>query len=120
MKVLLDTNFLLMPNQFGVDIYAYLKFYEIFTLSSCVSELKQLSRKKNKDALAAKIALKLIEQNKVEIMSLEEKNTDKAILDYAVEKKCAVGTNDKELIKALKKQSIKIIRLRQSKYLVEE
>ena len=120
MKVLLDTNFLLMPNQFGIDIFEYLKFYDVFTLSQCVDELKKLSKGKGKDGRAARIGLDLIKKNDIEVVKSPEKTTDRAILAYAVRENCMVGTNDKELIKALKKKGIKIIRLKQKKYLVEE
>ncbi len=120
MKVLLDTNFLMLPNQFGIDIFEYLKFYEIFTLSQCIDELKKLSKKKGKDSKAAKIGLNLLEMNKVNIVKSLEKVVDKAILEYAIKENCLVATNDKELIKALKKKGIKIIRLKQKKYLIEE
>ena len=120
MKVLLDTNFLLLPNQFGVDIFRYLEYYDIFTLSSCLDELKKIGRGKGKDGRAAKVALKLIEQNKMKVIKSSEKTTDRAILQYAIDEKCTVATNDKELIKALKNRGIKIIRLRQKKYLAEE
>jgi hypothetical protein len=119
MKVLLDTNFLLLPNQFGVDIFEFLKYYKLATLSSCLDELKKLSRKKSKDGLAARVALQLIKQNNVEIIRTKEKG-DRAILNYAAAERCVVATNDKELIKALKKYGIKVIRLRQKGYLTEE
>ncbi len=119
MKVLLDTNFLMMPNQFGVDIFEFLKYYDVAVLSSCLDELKKLSKKKGSDGKAAKIALRLIEENKVEVIRAKEK-CDRAILDYAPGNKCTVGTNDKALIKALKNKGVKIIRLKQKKYLIEE
>jgi len=119
MKILLDTNFLMLPAQFGVDIFEYLDCYEIITLSSCVDELKRIAKKRGKDAAAAKVALKLIKENNVKAVRTKEK-ADKAILNYAANEKCAVGTNDKNLIARLKKHGIKIIRLRQKKYLVEE
>ncbi len=119
MKALLDTNFLMLPNQFGIDIFEYLKYHEVCTLSSCVDELKKIGRQKGKDSVSAKIALRLIEQNKIEIINSEER-ADKAILNYAMKEKCIVGTNDKALIKALKKNGIRIIRLKQKRYLTEE
>src|SRR3989338_3080201 len=54
MKVLIDTNMMLVPHQFGVDIFEFLREYEIFTLSSCASELKKLSREKGDDGIAAR------------------------------------------------------------------
>ena len=96
MKILLDTNFMMVPNQFGVDIFEFLKDYEIFTLSACVDELKKLAKKKGKDGLAAKIALKLVKEKNIEIVKVIDKG-DRAILDYATLDDCSVGTNDKEL-----------------------
>ncbi|MCX6815286.1 MAG: DNA-binding protein [Candidatus Aenigmarchaeota archaeon] len=119
MKALLDTNFLLLPHQFGVDIFEYLKYYDIATLSSCIEELKKLAKKKGDTAVAARVALLLLKQKNVKIIHTKEKTVDKAILDYALQEKCTVGTNDKELIKALKKHSVKVIRLKQNKYLEE-
>ncbi len=119
MKILLDTNFMMIPNQFGVDIFEFLKDYEILTPSSCVDELKKLSKKRGKDGMAAKVAIRLIKEKKVEVIRAREKG-DRAILNYAVQEKCSVGTNDKELIKALKNNGIKIIRLKQKKYLAED
>lgn len=120
MKVLIDTNFFLLPNQFGIDIFQELGFYDLVTLSSCMEELKRLSAKKSKDGMAAKIALKLIGMKDVDIVAPKAKNCDKAILDYAAREDCMVATNDKALIKALKSRGVKIIRLKQKKYLTEE
>lgn len=119
MKIILDANFLMMPHQFGVDIFEYLKDYEIETLSPVIEELKKLAKKRNDDGIAAKVALKLTKENKVKIIRTKE-TADKAILDLAVREKCAVGTNDKALIEALKENHIKIIRLKQKKFLAEE
>ena len=120
MKVLVDTNFFLLPNQFGVDIFDELKLYDMFTLSACMEELKKISTKKGKDGTAAKIGLKLIGMNDVDIVRVKGRNCDKAILDYASRENCIVATNDKELIKALKSRGVKIIRLKQKKFLSEE
>lgn len=118
MKILIDTNMLLVPHQFGVDIFEFLREYEMITLSSCIGELKKLSRKRGDDGLAARVGLKLVKEN-VNIIKTKEKG-DKSILIYALREKCAVATNDKELIKALKSKGIRIIRLKQKKYLAEE
>ena len=119
MKIILDTNFMMIPHQFGVDIFEFMKEYEMLTVSSCVDELKKLGKKRGDDGLAARIALKLIKDNKIKIIR-SKGPADKSILDYSIREKCAVGTNDKELIKALKNNGIRIIRLKQKKYLSEE
>ena len=119
MKILLDTNMMLVPHQFGVDIFEFLREYEIITLSSCMDELRKLSKKRGDEGLAARVGLKLLKENRVKTAKTKEKG-DKSILNYAVREKCAVATNDKGLIEALKTNHVKIIRLKQKKYLAEE
>ena len=70
MKFLLDTNFLLIPGQFKIDIFSELNKYgkpKLFTLDLVVQELKTLSTGKGKDSAAAKLALELLQQKKVDI-----------------------------------------------------
>ncbi len=119
MQVLLDTNIVMVPHQFGVDIFEFLKDYTPITLSSCVKELEALSKKKSNDGIAAKVALQLIKEKKVKVFDTNGP-ADKCIIEYAKNNHVSVATNDKELLKALKTHGIRIIRLRQSKYLVEE
>ncbi len=119
MKVILDTNMLMVPHQFGVDIFEFLKDYDIAVLSSCMDELKKLAKKRGDIGKGAKIALALVKDRHIEVIKTKDK-ADRAILNYASENGVSVATNDVELIKALKKHHVKIIRLRQGKYLVEE
>lgn len=116
MQVLLDTNFLMLPAQ-KADIYSMLESRELVTLDACVAELKKLAAGNGKAAAYAKVALELAKKLKV---AESKGNTDRAIISYALAKKCAVATNDRDLIKSLKSHGVKIIRLRQGKYLVEE
>ncbi|HIG96753.1 MAG TPA: DNA-binding protein [Candidatus Aenigmarchaeota archaeon] len=118
MKALIDTNMLLVPHQFGVDVFEFLRDYELFTLSSCRAELRKLSHKRGDDGKAAKIGLMLLKENKIPVVRVKEQG-DKAILNYAIQERCSVATNDIALIKALKNSNIKIIRLKQKKYLEE-
>ena len=118
MKLLLDTNFLMLPAQHKVDIYSKLKGHEFLTTVQCIKELKKIAKGKGKPAVHAKVALELAENN-VKVVSAEG-NPDSAILDYAVRNNCAVATNDRILIQSLKRHNIKIIRLRQWKLLTEE
>ena len=118
MECLLDTNFLMVPAQFKVDIFSELGEYELVTLDRCMTELEKISKGKGRDAAAAKIAMKMA-KGRVRIARAEGRGTDTAIVNYAKKKKCAVATNDQNLMKTLKKYGIKIIRLRQKKYLTE-
>lgn len=118
MKILLDTNFLLLPPQRKVDIYNELAGHELVTLESCMKELEKIAASGKKDASRAKAAL-LLAKGRVEVLGTKWKG-DRAIVNYAVENKCGVATNDRELIKSLKRHNIRIFRLRQRKYIVKE
>jgi rRNA-processing protein FCF1 len=116
-SLLLDTNFLLAPVQFKVNIYDELSDYQLLTLEKCINELEKIADGKSRDAPSAKIAMDLIMEKGIKIIATKEKITDSAILSYAKKHGCAVATNDRKLIKTLKSNKIKIIRLRQRKFL---
>ena len=124
-KILLDTNFLLIPYQFKVDIFAQIDRimhfqYKIFVLDKSVEELKKvIEGQKGKSKDAAKIALKLIAIKNIGIIKTEsDKKTDDIILDIAKEVKYIVATQDKDLKRRLINQGIEVIVLRQKKILV--
>ena len=123
-KILLDTNFLLIPYQFKVDIFTQIDKistfkYEIFILDKTLEELKKIVREqkgKNKDA--AKIALKLISIKNVGVMKTKShKNTDDVILDIASKEGYIVATQDKDLKRKLINHNVSVIVLRQKKIL---
>lgn len=119
--IILDTNFITIPYQFGVDIFEEIERiiqggYELVTLDGVIKELKDLEKNKGKDSKAAKIGLELTEKKKVKIIKTGEKDVDKAILNL-VSKKTIVATNDKELRQRLKDKNVKIIYLRGKNHL---
>ncbi|MBS3056438.1 MAG: nucleotide-binding protein [Candidatus Aenigmarchaeota archaeon] len=119
--ILLDTNIILIPAQFKVDVFEELKKYDkLCILSQSIGELERLSAGKGKKAREARVGLELIRIKKSNIIEYSGQNTDKTILNYAIEHKCKVATNDKKLIKLLKDNNIIVFRLRQRKYFVEE
>ncbi|WP_342771828.1 PIN domain-containing protein, partial [Methanoculleus sp. UBA300] len=69
MKVLLDTNALLMPVQFGIDLYDELQAlfgdFEPVTLEEVVGELSGLSRGRGRDATAARVGLAMARRSTV-------------------------------------------------------
>ncbi len=121
-KIVLDTNFLLAAVQFRVDAFGQLREFgrSFVVLRPCVSELEEISRKKSKPGVYARIALQMIKHRGVKTTRIMERSTDTAILRFAEKHGCMVATNDKKLIKRLRNKGIKIIRLRQKKYLVSE
>jgi len=123
-KILLDTNFLLIPYQFSVDIFTQIDKismfeYKIFILDKTLEELKKIveeQKGKNKDA--AKIALKLISIKNIEVIkSNSNKKTDDIILDIASKGDYIVATQDKDLKSRLINHSIEVIVLKQKKIL---
>ena len=125
-KIIIDTNFLLIPAQFKVDIFHELEricnfAYELVVVPETVSELKYLikdSKTSGKDKKAAKLALQLMKRYKVKTLhnyGKVFKRADEAILDIA-DKKSYVATQDKEL-KRLLQEKCNLIILRQKQYL---
>ncbi len=120
MKIILDTNFLLIPGKFKVDVFSELERFgkpELFTLDLVVSELEKLSKGRGKDAGNAKLGLELVKKNKVKTIKSSGKNTDSEIERLAAEEDYIVCTQDRELIEKLKREGIQIIHLRQKRYL---
>lgn len=117
MRILLDTNMLLDAIKFRVDIVDEAhRFGEPFTLSTCISELRKIADSRTKEAAQAKMAINLA--SAIQVIKVEG-GGDRAILSSAAGYKCLVATNDKNLIKALQSKGIRVLRLRQKKYLAE-
>jgi hypothetical protein len=111
----------MIPYQFNVDIFEEInrimeEEYELIILDKIIEELEKITKSKGKDAAAAKIALGLIEVKNVKIINTNEKKVDNAIVALA-DKDSIVATNDKVLKEKLKNKNIRIIYLRNKKYL---
>jgi rRNA-processing protein FCF1 len=117
MEILLDTNALMLPAQKKVDIYRMEG--TLITLENCMKELEKLAENRGKAGAYARVALELAKKN-VHVIPSAARSTDKAIVAYAAAENCAVATNDAALIKSLKSHNIKVIRLKQGKFLVPE
>lgn len=120
-KILLDTNFLLIPAQFNIDIFSEINRicqfkYKLYVLDKIIDELKSIQkdkRQKLKNKKAAKLALQLIEAKKVNIIKTKQ---DKPVDDLiAALKGYIIATQDINLKKRLK---AKIITLRAKKKLI--
>ena len=114
-RVILDTNFLMLPAQFGVDVFGKLREllegeYELVTSRMALFELMRLSAGRGKDAGAARVALKLVEERKVAVEESAEPVDD--WLTAEGKKGAIVCTNDGELILRLKRGKVKCVRLR--------
>ncbi|MBI5224221.1 DNA-binding protein [Candidatus Micrarchaeota archaeon] len=110
--VILDTNFLLIPYQFKINIVVeierLLERAHYFVISSrTVAELEHISKTRNKDGRAATLALKTIEANKKNIEIIQStQEVDDWIYENAEKMHAVVCTNDAQLRRRLKGQKI--------------
>ncbi|WP_297466689.1 PIN domain-containing protein [Thermococcus sp.] len=120
-----DTNFLLVPGQFGVDIISELNRildvkFRIVVPNVVLDELDVIERKtRGKDLLAVRMAKKLAERfETVEIGRFGEKPIDDQIYEFAVgNERVIVCTNDKGLKKRLREKGVPVVYLRSKKIL---
>ena len=121
-RVLLDTNFLLLPFQRRIDIFEEIPrliggHVQFLLLPQILTELKWLETTgSSKERTAAKSSLILVEQycqilNEIP-PSMKELDADSALVQAALELGAIVATNDSELRRRLVKQGSRAIFLR--------
>jgi len=136
-EVIVDTNALLIPGEFGVDIFeelARLGYVHIIVPKMVLTELDRLRQRsglKGKEKIAANVGYSLIrkytdtsEQERMSTgctISIEagagevekgEEHTDEMIVELARKRKAAVLTNDEELRTKLSQAGIVTVYLR--------
>ena len=123
-KIILDTNFLLIPGQFGVDIFSEIDRlcdfkHELVVVPETLIELESIIKGKGskKDKMAAGLGLQLMKKHKVKTLKYRKlyKRADEAIISVAATDGF-VATQDNGLRKRLKNLSGAII-LRKKQYL---
>ncbi len=121
-KVLLDTNFILIPAKFKVDIYEEIRRlmnepYDIYVLDKSLIELENIIKlQKGKEKAAARLGKAILEARKPKTLkTTSNEYVDKIILGL---RGYIVATNDKELRLKLKKEGVRTILLRQKNHLV--
>jgi hypothetical protein len=123
-KILLDTNFLLIPVQFKVDIFSEIERimfepYKLYIIDKTIDELNKIAanrKQKLKNRKAAKLGLQLIKAKKVNIIKTEEDRYADDII--AGLEGFIVATQDIELKRRLRAKKVKIITLRSKKKLI--
>ncbi len=125
-SVIVDTNALLIPGQFGVDIFQELErlgYSHIIVLKSVLSELQVLMRRhdlKGKDRIAAKVGHSLVlkyasrtgRYNVTIEDADEDQETDELIAMQAAKRDAAVFTMDDDLKRELMRAGIPTVHLR--------
>jgi rRNA-processing protein FCF1 len=125
-RVILDSNFLMIPIQFHIDIFRELdellnQKVETVIPSPVYEEIQRIACGKSKLAKEAKLALKIAEKSEVlEVKLGPGESTDDLIARLAREWGCLVATNDRELRRKLRGLTVPVIYLRQKSRLAIE
>jgi len=122
MLIIPDTNFLIYLSKYKLwdDLEKLYGKYKLVILPEVAYELIKLSKKgKEKE-----YSLVAIELTKIKKINEKKGYADKAILKKAkklkkTKKRFTIGTMDKILMDKLNKQNVKILTIRQKKYIME-
>jgi rRNA-processing protein FCF1 len=122
--VVLDTNFLLIPGEYKIDIFRQSKDIlntndiDFIVFDKTIYELQSLAQKKSKYSSSAKVGLSLINDKNISIMpSKDDKYVDNMFLDIEsyfpkAEREIIVATQDKELKQRLMNQESRSKKIR--------
>ena len=121
-KIILDTNFLLIPLQFRVDIFTEFERicgfrYGLYAYAKTIDELKNIMQTASgKDRKAAEFGLKLIKLKNITIIKSGQKDVDSLILEN-LDEDTIVATQDINIKKKLLEKGASVIIIWQKKYL---
>ena len=121
-RIIIDTNFLMIPLRFRVDIFSEFNSicdfnYKLYAFEQSINELKGIIKnQQGKHKKAAEFALKLIKLKNIKIIKSIQEDVDKLILSNLT-KDTIIATQDIELKKELLQKGASVIILRQRKYL---
>jgi|SRR3989338_6293049 len=122
-KIILDTNFLMIPLQFNIDIFSEIDRvcvfkYQLLIIDKTIDELEKISGSaKRRYRLAAKIALQLIKKKKIKKIKTKDGKVDDLILE-ALGKDDVLATQDALLRKRAVEKGANVIFLRNKSHLV--
>ena len=112
MKAVLDTNFLMMPAQFKINIYEEIgkniPDVEFVTSERVVEELEMLGEN------ASKLAIRLLKHNGVKVEAMG-KPADEKLMDYAYKNGAVLCTNDRELRQKALEKGVTVMFMRSKK-----
>jgi len=124
-QIILDTNFLLIPAQFSVDIFSEIdrimeQKYELCVLDKSLEELDRVAKnaESGRDKRAAMLGIAFVAAKKIRLVKAGEKYVDEAILELAERGKHMVATQDMELKRKLKEKGISVITMRKQDHLM--
>lgn len=112
-KVILDTSFILTCVKQKIDFFDYLEMqgFQILIPKEVIGEIENITKSKKKLRFRndAELAIKLLKKHKFKKISLDSKNVDKGIIDFAKkDSDVIIGTLDSEIKKKAKNQKLVI------------
>ena len=118
--VVLDTNMLLVPYYFGVDVIEEIKRIapgvKVFVIPQVLRELDKLEREgKQRERLGARIGKKIAE--KLEVLPVSENIPTDTVLVRLSKEGYVIATNDRELKKRIWEAGGTVIYLREKNHL---
>jgi len=133
-QIFLDANFILVPSTLKIDIYKQLQInfpkpFKLVVLSAIFTELEEKIRKyplKNKLKQEYKLCREILEQQSYTLIQCERQHPGKLVDDLLLEfalnsfkegNDVYIATNDKELRRKCRNRNIKVIFVRQRKFL---
>lgn len=117
-KVILDSNFLMIPFQFHIDIFQEIEYLlqkkvDFIVPSAVKQELTSISARGGEGSSEASLALQLTSRCRIVEVSLQpEETVDDAIVKAAQKLSGVVATNDIELKKKLRAIRVPVVFMR--------
>jgi rRNA-processing protein FCF1 len=124
MEVLIDTSSIIYSFCLKKDVFSNIEDlgFNPLLISSVVEELKKIAKRNSKYGIAARYALRVIQERKkrkrIKIIKTKG-NADEEIQKIAKKKKIRVCTNDKELKKRIKKLGLEILTVKSNGFVGE-
>jgi len=124
LTIIIDTNFLMIPYQFHVDIFQEFKQmmeepYELVIIDKTMDELKKLEEKGTpEERAAARFGFGLVERYKPRSIKTDKLlNVDQLIEEQVTGPQIAVATQDKELKEKILAKNGRLVIMRHKRYL---
>ena len=121
--IIIDTNMLMVPGEFKVDIFEEIRrimpvAYQLRIIDRSINELETIAETgKTVQKLAAKVGLQLVKTYNLELIPTEKKvHVDRLILDH-LDKDTIVATQDAALKARVLAKGVPVIVLRKKQYL---
>ena len=125
LRVILDTNFLVLPLEERIDVLDQIRDLlgarpiPILLLESLEEALNKCVSSSPSERRLFKSALNLLDNIAIESSGIIQGKVDERILQFSIRRKAIVATNDKELRKRLRSLGVTVLYFREGKRRIE-